>query len=107
MANQIPADIRRMEQQFKGQYSWPLDSVEYKIDFTYGELLVAGFTAPSPIPIPSKGDTIVFEVTPFYVVDVQVSYWPTRTENGETRKMSISAAVEIRPVDRGHGGANA
>lgn len=107
MTNQVPADIRKMEKQYKGQHSWPLDSVEYKIDFTYGEMLVAGFTAPSPIPIPSKGDTIVFEITPFYVVDVQVSYWPTRTENGENKKMSVSAAVAIRPVDPGHSSATA
>lgn len=102
MATQIPADIRKLEKQYRGKHSWPLDSVEYKIDFAYGELLVAGFTSPSPIPIPAKGDTLIFEITPFYVVDVKVSYWPTRTEDGENKKMSVSAEVQIRPVDPGH-----
>lgn len=102
MTNQVPADIRQLEKQYRGNCSWPLDSVEYKIDFVYGEMLVAGFTSPSPIPIPAKGDTIVFEITPFYVVDVTVAYWPTRTESGKNKTMSVSAAVQIRPVDPGY-----
>ena len=102
MTTRVPTNIRRLENYFKGKHVWPLDSVEYKVEFAYGELLVAGFTAPSPIPVPTKGETICFQNELFLVVGVEMSYSASNSESDEGKTMQVLASIDIRPVDPGY-----
>jgi len=102
MATRVPTSIRRLEKHFKGKSVWPLEKVDYKVEFAYGELLVAGFTALSPIPVPTKGETIWFQHELFLVVGVEMSYSASSSESDEGRTMQVLASVDIRPVDPGY-----